>query len=390
MRISAETAIKEKQETAILTNFSKMWNPGDHGIVLYPVFKDEASDTWHLLVNRVRGHKVDLKALSLKTTFIPSNCEFDEYGQPKDGVGDTAYQFSRIAKCFVEGQKASEIKQLEGKNFPSESMRNQAIRQIEDKFDPQKMSSVKPVVRALTYFISTECLYIPMKDGKPDPMNAKLCTQELSDKRINKLVSLIRDERYTPDDEHPYLEVEYTFPTGEKQQAGQTEPTGITNEYKLNNKYPDAYTALTTQIQGLPTSSNMIEHRNRAYRKFSEQQIKSALAQYAILSTQYLDSLEGAENEEFVERLKKNCGIVEDLGITKSLKNESLVASLKEAIEEQHSKQAMEEATRSEMDQNETEESGVEETSTPMTVEQMLAEDHLGSEEDLSGLSLDD
>lgn len=386
MRIALEDALQEKQSSKILRSVSKAWNPGDTGIVLYPIYTDDEGKK-HLLACKCRGHQCDFKALSLKTSFIPSNCKYDSYGNPLDGVGDIAYQFSKIAKCFVEGQKAIELKQLEQKQFPTESMRNQAIKTIEEKFDQTKMNSVKPVVKPLNYYISTECLYIPVKDGKPNVAAADIYLQKLSDARSQKLLQYMNDPKYAPIDGQDYLEVEYSFPTGDKNISGQTEPNGLTPEYRLKEKYPDEYKALLPKIQGLPTTSEMIEHRNTSYRRFSEQQIKAALSNYAIMSSQYLDALDEVENQEFFEYLEKNTGVIEELSIDKTLKNESLIAALKAAIEENHAKQAMEETTVPKEETVGTEE--VNEDTQPMTVEQMLAEDHISSEDELSGIDID-
>ena len=60
-----------------------------------------------MAVGAVWGHQVsDIKGLGLKTSFIPSTTEFDADGQPI-GQPDITYQFSMIAKVFIDGRKAS-------------------------------------------------------------------------------------------------------------------------------------------------------------------------------------------------------------------------------------------------------------------------------------------
>lgn len=366
--------------------FGKMWNPGDTGIVIYPWFKDSETGNFELLVALRRGHKAQPKELSIKASFIPSLCEFDENDNVV-GAGDFTYQFSKIAPCFVAGQKELELSRIREKENINESMRHDLITQVDKKFDKDNVKGVKPVVGGLTYIIATECVYVPMKDNKPDIENASLVSQALSDTRINQLYALANDPKFAPmpiegmDDMYA-LEVQYSFPAGDKTAAGKAAPLGLAPEYRLEATHPQQYAAIHNIVMTLPQESETIEKRNYSFQKFSENMIRQSLTQYAVMQTEYIDALTETSNEEMIERIEKNARVFEELNITRSLKNQDIIDKISAALELQH-------AQESNMDNTEPTTTSEESTNIPVgspTIQQLLEAEHVGDEDSIAAL----
>ena len=155
MRITAKGAQKTRDESRKLPMYSKQWLPGDTLRVFYPIDWEDGHP--EIVAGAVWGHSVsDIKGLGLKTAFIPSLTDFDENAQPI-GKPDITYQFSQIARVFVDGQKAIEEAEIMQKNWPTESARKEALKAHEEKFDAKNnMKAVKPIIGKVQYYISTE------------------------------------------------------------------------------------------------------------------------------------------------------------------------------------------------------------------------------------------
>lgn len=381
MRVNVGKVLKQKAESRKSGSFGKMWNPGDTGVCYYPFYKDEETGRFELLVAVQRGYSVnDMKELGINTSFIPTMCEFDEDGNVI-GAGDIAYQFSRIAPCFVAGQKESEVASVMRKNV-DESSRQMLLKKIEDKYDKDSLKGVKPIIGSLTFYISTECVYVPMQNKMPNVQEARLVAQKLSDQRIKKLMSLANDEKYTPqpipDSDMYYLEVQYTWPVGEKSDAGKTEPAGLTAEYSIQAQHPNEYKSLLSEIAKLPSESETIARRNFSFTKVSEASLRQCFRSYAIMKSEYLDALDAQSDEDMIKRIEKNSGLIEEFGLLSNMQNEDLVDKINAALELQHAQSPV---TAEPTPTAETE------TAAPapqMDIDQLLAADHVGSEDDLS------
>lgn len=388
MVISGREALRQKAAATKVGFFSKCWNPGETGIVFYPL--TEIDGLKDLAVGAVWGHKADPKRLSLKTTFIPSLSEIDDKGNPI-GEPDITYQFSRISKAFVDGSKSAEIKDLKSTPGLTESMERAALAQIEKKYDPKEFDSIKPVIQGLTYKIVTECIYVPIVNDVPQVQDAQLVSQDMVDKRLNRLIAILGDSKFAPDEECPYLQVQYSFPTGEKKQAGQTEPQGLTKEYRLETRYANEWKALKPKLETLPAgedASTLIIHRNRNFIKFTESQILNAISTYTILNAKHLDSLDAEFDSDTIERLAKNGEIISRINLMGVLRSDTLIAKIKEEL-----KNAEENTTEPEVIQAASaEEAGVApvdeavaEGASP-TIQQLLSQPHIGTDEEISNL----
>lgn len=330
MRMTATGAMKTREDARKLGGFGQMWKPGDQITVYYPLVRDE-SGKLDLLVGGCWGHPADPKQLGLKTIFIPSLTDIDESGVPV-GKPDITYQFARIAKAFVEGEKQQKVDKCMAKSWPSEAARKSALEAIDAEFDTQNNAEAKKaVVGKLTLLITTECVVVPIKNDEPMPAEARLVTQSLSNDKIRKLLAILNDKKYAPSDDKPYLEVQYTFPAKDKKaEAGKVDPVGQTPEYRLESRYPDHFKTIESLLIGLPESSETIERRNFSYRKFEEKQIMQALTTYSIMQSEFLDSL---SDEEDIERLAKSAATLDALSITKSLANEQLKMKITEELD---------------------------------------------------------
>lgn len=324
MRMTARGAMQTRADSKKLGGFGQMWQPGDQGIVFYPTLVDEETGKLDLLVGCIWGHQADPKALGLKTIFIPSLTDMDESGVPI-GTPDITYQFSKIAKAFIDGEKQSKVDKAMSKNWPSEAARKAALDEIENEYDTKNnMKAKKAVVGKAMLLITTEVLYVPVENDVPQPDKARVVTQSLSDDRIRKLINLLDDKKYAPLEGENYLEVQYNFPATDKTQAGKADPVGQVPEYRLKVKYPDQWKAIESQLELLPKNSETIARRNFSYRKFDEKQIKNALTTYSIMQSEYLESL----HEDDVEKLIKNAQIMDALSIPGALGECSLKSQL--------------------------------------------------------------
>lgn len=335
MRMSARGAVSVASKAKKLRNFGKAWNVGDKGIVLYPLFYNDATNDIDLLVAAVWGYKVnDMNAIGLKASFIPSNAQIDENGEPV--TPDVTSQFSKIASAFVAGEKEGKTRQLEGKTWPSQQALKSALENLNKEFDAKNNPKAKKaVISRLQLYISTEVVYIPLdKENKPMWDEAGVYSQALSNERINKLYAIINDPKFGINKDSKYLEVQYDFiaADGQKSTAGKCQPVGQPIEYLLKSRYPDAASKFDQLAAMLPDNSDIIMNHNYSYRKISESSLRSAFSTYAITNGEFLDTLP----EDMKETVIKSSQIIQELSILPTMKD----ADLKASIEAELSKNA--------------------------------------------------
>lgn len=334
MRIGAMKATQTRQANQRLTNFSGTWLPGNTLRVYYPVFFDEETQAMQLLVGAIYGYKVnDMKALGLKTIFIPSVTPIDENAEPI-GDPDILYRFSKIAPIFVNGRKASEIDAVNRRNWPDENMHRNALQEIENKYDmANNMNAVKPVIGKLDYMITTEALVVPMVNGVPQTEAAKLVSQPLNNKKITALTTILNEARFEISKDATYLEVEWNFPvdTSKAKSAQNATISGLTSEYRLENQYPDQFAKIKPMLGGISDDSDVII--KRAVKYVDENKIKQALTIYSVTNSTDMLSL----NDESVERLCKSADLVKTLGIYGTLPEGALKEKLADALRQTES-----------------------------------------------------
>jgi len=339
MRIGATKATQTRQANQRLTNFSGAWLPGNTLRVYYPIFFDEETQSMQLLVGAIYGYKVnDMKALGLKTIFIPSISQIDENAEPI-GEPDIMYRFSKIAPIFVNGRKAAEINAANQRNWPDENMHRHALQEIENKYDvANNMQAVKPVIGKLDYMITTEALVVPMVNGVPQPDAAKLVSQPLNNKKITALTTILNEARFEIGKDNAYMEVEWNFPADSSKATSAQNATisGLTSEYRLEHQYPEQFAKIRPLLGGISDDSDVIV--KRAVKYVDENKVKQALTIYSVTNSTDMLSL----NDETIERLCKSADLVKTLGIYGTLPEGELKAKLADALRQTEESTTME------------------------------------------------
>lgn len=321
--MSARVAQKTKNESKKLTGYSKQWLPGDTLHTFYPIFWEDGHP--QLAAGAVWGFPVsDVKTLGLKTIFIPSSNEFNEDGQPI-GQPDITYQFSMIARTFIEGKRALEEQAIMNKKFPSEAARKEALKDLEYRYDTKNnMGAEQPIIRRANYTISTEVVSVKMANNVPDPNTIAHTSAPLSNDLINTLYQIMETPRFAPQEGDKFLEVEWSYVSDpNKSTSGRkSKPVGLTPEYKIQNQFPDVW----TKIEGMMTNVSMDAQTivRRSTRSVDLSKVKAAIAQYCYMNSEYLD----AADEQSTEILVRNAQLLKDLDVIGILSNNELADKL--------------------------------------------------------------
>lgn len=327
--MSGRAAQKRKNESRKLPMYSKQWLPGDTLHTFYPIFWEDGKPD--LAVGAVWGHQVsDIKGLGLKTSFIPSTTEFDADGQPI-GQPDITYQFSMIAKVFIDGRKAIEEENVAKKKFPNESLRKEALKEIEERYDTKNnQKAVQPIIKRASYFISTEVVSIKMANGAPDPNTITHSCAPLSNDVLNALYALMDNPKYAPVEGDKFFEVEwaYVFDADKSTSGRKSKPTGLTPEYKIPAQFPDIYSRIESIMNNVSMDSQTIVRR--ATRMVDPAKVRAAVAQYSYMHSEDLD----VASEENVEILVRNAGLLKELDIPTVLNNTELINKIKSELQQ--------------------------------------------------------
>lgn len=325
--MSARMVQKTRNESKKLQMYSKQWLPGDTLRVFYPIFWEEGRP--EIAVGAIWGHSVsDPKELGLHTIFIPSTTDFDENAQPI-GQPDITYQFSLIAKAFVDGAKAKEEQIIATKPWASEQQRKEALMALEQKYDVKNNSkAVKPIIGRARYFASTEVLSVKLNNNIPDTNSVAITSQPLSNQTINRLYQIMDDPKYAPVEGDEFLEVEWKYPAStDKGESGrQAIPTGLTNEYKLSNIAPDQYAQISSRFDGVSRDAESIVRR--AVRMVDPNKVRNALTQYVFMKSEFLD----VANDENTETLVRHADLIKELDATRAISNTELREKIEQAI----------------------------------------------------------
>lgn len=330
MRISAKGALAAASKAKKLPGFGKAWNVNDKGIVFYPIYKDPDTGELELLVGSVWGYKVnDMNALGLKASFIPTNAEINENGEPD--VPDVAFQFSKLASAFITGEKEKREQEINSKPWPTAAAQRSALGQLDHDYDTKNnMKARRPVISRLSLYISTEVLYVPMKDNKPMWDDAKLYSQTLSNERILKLYTIMNDKQYAVGPDDKYLEVMYNFTAadGEKSTAGRAQPIGQTPEYRLRVQFAEDAAKLDRLLAQLPDTSEIIENHNYSYRRIPESTLRSAFSSYSIMNSDNLNYLK----EDGIDQVARAAKLIEELSLKPSINSPELLNRINEEL----------------------------------------------------------
>lgn len=310
MRLSGNEALKTKQEKKRFPNFGKKWKSGDKLRVLYPVFWDEINEEWAVLIGKIWGHKIDINEVQIggKRFFVPSNSEIHN-GEPTRQ--DALYQFSKIARLFIDGEKMAELEKNRIKSKGDSTLQRSLDAKTEEKFKDKK-----PAVQRLDLLITTECLAIPLNsDDTVDVDNVGMVTQETSEAKLNALKAILRDPAFAPKShDAKYIEVQYTFgSTNDKKVDGKVDPKGVTYEYTTEFRSPDVWKSkIEPMLDSIPDDSELIMKRNSSYKRVSEEVILAGLTTYAL---QHSDGLSGVVTAEQLDTVKRNAEFIISLNL---------------------------------------------------------------------------
>lgn len=327
--MSARRAQKTKNESRKLSGYSKQWLPGDTLHTFYPIFWDDGVP--QLAVGAVWGFPVsNVKELGLKTIFIPSSNEFNEDGQPI-GQPDITYQFSLIAKIFVEGKRALEEQAINVKKFPTEAARKEALKDLEYRYDTKNnMNAEQPIIRRANYVISTEVVSVKMANNQPDPQTIAHTSAPLSNDLINTLYQIMETPRFAPQEGDKFLEVEWSYVSDPNKSVSgrKSKPVGLTPDFRIQAQFPDVWQKIESMMTNVSMDAQTIVRRSTKSVDLSK--VKAAIAQYCYLHSEYLD----AADEQGTEILVRNAQLLKDLEVIGILSNTALADKLNAELAE--------------------------------------------------------
>ncbi len=329
MQMSARGAQKKRDESKKLVMYSKQWVPGDTLRVFYPIYWEDGRP--EIAVGAVWGHSVsDIKALGLHTAFIPSTTDFDENRLPI-GQPDITYQFSKIARVFVNGMKKEEEERIESKKgWQSDAAKKAALRSVEDKYDSKNnQNAVRPIISPLQYYISTEVVSVKIANKSPVMDTVKVSSAPLSSQTITRLYAIMEDPKYAPQVGDKFFEVEWKYPSDPDKgmSSRSAAPAGLTPEYRFQAQWEDKYAAVQSQCGGIMFDSESI--KRRATKSVDPMKVMQAIMQYTFINSQYLDYADG----EDVDLLCRNIELLDRIGVMGALENKSLLSKLKEELQ---------------------------------------------------------
>lgn len=328
--MSGRAAQRTKNEAMNLQSYSKQWAPGDVLRAYYPIFWQDGLP--EIAVGAIWGHNVgDVKELGLQTIFIPSTNEFSKDGQPI-GTPDITYQFSRIARVFIEARKKVEEKTIADKQWPSESAKRKAFGDLEAKYSKDAKNPVKPIISNPIYKIFTEVLSVKLTNDKPDINTIAVSSANMSSQLIDQLYMILGDSKYALTEEDQFLEVEWKYPVNsEKSESGRiAKPAGLTFEYRICNQFPELYNQISQQFGKVSRDPTSIIRR--ATRSVDLARVKSALTSYCYLNSQGLDLF--TDGEDARARLVSNSDVVKELDFLGAITNADLVKDINEKLAE--------------------------------------------------------
>lgn len=319
------------------------------------------SGEWNIPVYDVWGHKVnDMKALGLKTTFIPSLTEiyggrpvkfvrdeygevvYDDFGLPQytPVEGDITYQFSKIAPLFIKGMKQEELSKVYNGKFSNEEFRRKALTDIENKYDTTKsMDAPKPIIDKCRLNTVCEVVAVTVDSNNNYKVDkAANYSFPLSDEKIDDLTALINDRKYRPTDiEQTWFEVQMTFNgdsndvRGRSQAGRNAHPVGLSEEFTMKSVRPDLFEKIKAKVTSLPKSPSAIAQHTFLMNRIPEQKVLSALSYYIAANATYLDQI---AEEEDMSRMMDNAYYLIKFAALDSMDREDLKTKIVDSYNE--------------------------------------------------------
>lgn len=333
MRLSLNGANRSREATHKVPAFSKQWEPGTKLRCFYRTYTDEQTGRRELLAGACWGHKVlDMKSLSVKTTFIPSLCEYDQDGRPV-GKPDILWRFSHLAPYFIKGKQLAEEEAIQSRQFPNEALRREALNKIAEKYDKDNLQGIKPVIGKAQMLITVEVVVVPYKDDKPVVDVPVIACQPVSSRLAKRLDSILHDSKFAPADDEEFLEIEWDFPLedGNKAKSGQAAvPSGVTREYRMATQFPTEFEKVALRFPDVSNDSDMV--RKRATSGVKESVIEQAIKSYSFMN---IDGLEGcAKDEDTLENAMQSADVIGMLDLKRAINEPLFTQRLEKELEE--------------------------------------------------------
>ncbi len=310
-------AMNESQTRAasrFMTSFTKFWSSGDKLRVFYPVGnvgEDPNSPIYDIIVSSLWGHNINIKAIpGLRRIFVPCMSRCLETGQVEES--DYLCRVSGLSRLILKAQEAAEINRIANSPLGA-SAKNAAIEQKKSQF-----ANAQPLVGPRTYVISTNCFVVKVDErNHPDVANARMCVQDLSDTRIQKLHGILTDSTFSPRVADGYLEVQYTMgSSGNRAQDGRTDPQGVGNDRSLATLFPKEWEQLQSAMKiGLPTSTDVIAGRDRNRVPVDEALLRKEVGDAIIINSTYLEEFDPVADMADIQRLARFKDVLDEMNI---------------------------------------------------------------------------
>lgn len=305
--VGSRSALEQSQKSKKLTSFSKVWKSGSQIIVLYRLVpltdeeKEEAKVSGEnpkrsICVGELWGHSVnDIKSLNLKTNFLQTHSEID-YETMEIIKPDISFQFSKVAKLLLEGQKQDALVDAENRAGDDKTTYVTLVSKITEEYNNKR-----PIISGLVHKTFCECVAIETSDDwTPNKKTMKLVSSDLSDKRLQRLHEILDDDYKNIPLDQDYMEVRYVFgSSGDRKIDGQVDPKPVSEDKSIFTKYPNIAEEAKSMILSSPMNSKVLTNRYNI-QNYTESEIKRALAMYTQSNTKYLEKLTDVDKDKLV------------------------------------------------------------------------------------------
>lgn len=394
MRISqsGRQAVRTRSQSRKFQGFNKAWDVGDKLSVFFPIFWcpdfdedgnkimvqetnshgkpvfDDAGQPvmtergqWDIVTANIWGHDItNFKKFPVGGSFIPSLTDvvrgqpakilldengspmYDSYGEVmyEPIPGDVTYQFSKIAPLFIKGEKQAEIDRIMKKKFASEDLRREALNEVDRQYNTdENMDAPRPIIGKLHMVISTEVVVVKHDTAGGYNLEASgQFTYKLSDDKFNSIIALLDDFKFKPRDlKARWFEVQITFNGTSNDKQGRAAagrkatPVGLTPEYTMEARDPEAYKKLKSRLETLPQDSQTISCRNYMYTKIEEKTIQRCITSYVALHSDMLDHISRDEDKDM---LYNNAYRLVQFKALDNMENKEIIDKIQESYRE--------------------------------------------------------
>ncbi len=247
--------------------------------VKVPEVDDDGNETGEFLEDKdvavavVPGRSLDYEACG--ASFIAYTRDMYDPEGMKDKTNLQSYaRIARVlhqAQCLREkkNQEAEAKRTAEELGKPIDQVKlSQALEGIELKYNGGKAADgtkinpkVSPIISGMQQKMTTQVLVVKLGPaGDPDFANARYATLELSNTRMNELISVMDKPEYFNND-LDYMEVGYDYKGTDKKDAGKSAKfQGIAKDLMLEHKFPELWESKGKKlVEGMANGKTIAE-----------------------------------------------------------------------------------------------------------------------------------